>query len=255
MGQFSEYQQYREGLDATQEIVQFEQELLDVLEWKKGHPGKDIPKKEKTEVVKRARRGENVFGGGFDKVEKSAAKRYGSDAAGKRVAAAVMWKKVKGKHMTKEDADDLIWIIEDDLDVILDHAIPDREMLLEKWKKDVEVHDTGENADKSVGQLKHEVESAKGKKGNKEKMGKLLFALRAKQHWKKGEGATGLPKEESNDAGDDTLMERKKKWLKGAIDPDHEGWCTPMSKPTCTGHRRALAKRFKHGDIHDDNTD
>jgi hypothetical protein len=107
-----------------------------------------------------------------------------------------MWKKVKGKHMTKEDIDDLLWIIEDDLEIILDHAIKTQEQLLtEKWKKDVEIKHTGENTDKSISKLKGDVEHLKGKKGNKKKMGGLLFALRAKEGWKKGEGSTGLPKD------------------------------------------------------------
>jgi len=40
------------------------------------------------------------------------------------------------------------------------------------------------------------------------------------------------------------------KWLKGAINPEHKGYCTPMSKKTCTPRRKALAMRFKHGDLH-----
>ncbi len=40
-------------------------------------------------------------------------------------------------------------------------------------------------------------------------------------------------------------------WIKKAINPAHKGYCTPMTKSTCTGHRRALAKRFKKGgDLH-----
>lgn len=39
----------------------------------------------------------------------------------------------------------------------------------------------------------------------------------------------------------------EKKWLKDAINPEHEGYCTPMSKSTCTPRRKALAKRFKKG--------
>ncbi len=35
--------------------------------------------------------------GGFNKIAKKAAKRYGSAESGKRVAAAVYWKKVRGK--------------------------------------------------------------------------------------------------------------------------------------------------------------
>lgn len=46
-------------------------------------------------------------------------------------------------------------------------------------------------------------------------------------------------------------MARLKKggWLKDAVDPDHKGYCTPMTKSTCTGHRRAFAKMMKkkHG--------
>ncbi len=40
-----------------------------------------------------------------------------------------------------------------------------------------------------------------------------------------------------------------KHWIQGAINPAHKGYCTPMSKSTCTGHRRALALLFKrkHG--------
>jgi hypothetical protein len=64
----------------------------------------------------------------------------------------------------------------------------------EKWAKKVEIQHTGEHAGKSVAQLKKEIEALKGKPGNKEKMGELLFALRAKTGWKKGQGAAGLPK-------------------------------------------------------------
>jgi len=43
------------------------------------------------------------------------------------------------------------------------------------------------------------------------------------------------------------LFEKKKNWIQGAVDPDHKGYCTPMSKETCTPHRKALARRFKKG--------
>ncbi len=174
MATFNEYHSIREEYDTQTEILMFEQELF---EWKKTHPGKDISKKKKSDLVKRARRGEDVFGGGknFEKIEKSASKRYGSEEAGKRVAGAIMWKKAKGKHMTKEDVDDVIWIVEDDMEVILDHAIEEQQLFTEK----------------------------------------------------------------------------KKNWIKGAI--KHPGRCTPMSKPGCKGAARALAIRFKRGDIHQDN--
>ena len=29
------------------------------------------------------------------------------------------------------------------------------------------------------------------------------------------------------------------------MNPAHKGWCTPMSKPTCTGKRRTFAKMAK----------
>jgi len=35
------------------------------------------------------------------------------------------------------------------------------------------------------------------------------------------------------------------KWIQKAVDPDHEGFCTPMTKKTCTPKRKALAKTFK----------
>ena len=38
-----------------------------------------------------------------------------------------------------------------------------------------------------------------------------------------------------------------KKWLQEAIDPAHKGYCTPMTKSTCTPRRKALAKRLKPG--------
>lgn len=42
---------------------------------------------------------------------------------------------------------------------------------------------------------------------------------------------------------------KKGGWLKGAVNPAHKGYCTPMSKSTCTGHRRAFALTMKkhHG--------
>jgi hypothetical protein len=46
---------------------------------------------------------------------------------------------------------------------------------------------------------------------------------------------------------------KKKKWIQGAIDPEHKGYCTPMTKKTCTPKRKALAMRFKKGDIHKSN--
>ena len=36
-----------------------------------------------------------------------------------------------------------------------------------------------------------------------------------------------------------------KNWIQKAVNPKHKGYCTPMSKPTCTPKRKALAKTFK----------
>lgn len=35
------------------------------------------------------------------------------------------------------------------------------------------------------------------------------------------------------------------KWIQKAINPKHKGYCTPMSKPTCSPRRKALAKTLK----------
>jgi hypothetical protein len=35
------------------------------------------------------------------------------------------------------------------------------------------------------------------------------------------------------------------KWIQKAVNHKHKGYCTPMSKPTCTPKRKALAKTFK----------
>lgn len=69
-----------------------------------------------------------------------------------------------------------------------------RKALQEKWDKDVEINPTGKHADKTVEQLKNEIEALRGKPGNRKKMSELLFALRAKQGFKSGKGATGLSK-------------------------------------------------------------
>jgi len=42
------------------------------------------------------------------------------------------------------------------------------------------------------------------------------------------------------------MAEKKdKKWIQKAVNPKHKGYCTPMSKPTCTPKRKALARTFK----------
>jgi hypothetical protein len=43
------------------------------------------------------------------------------------------------------------------------------------------------------------------------------------------------------------IDEKNDKWIQKAVNPEHKGYCTPMSKPTCTPRRKALARRFKKG--------
>lgn len=38
---------------------------------------------------------------------------------------------------------------------------------------------------------------------------------------------------------------KDKNWIQKAVNPAHKGYCTPMTKSTCTPKRKALAKRFK----------
>ena len=61
-----------------------------------------------------------------------------------------------------------------------------KEELNEKWEDDVDIKSTGEHADKTIEQLKREMEALKGKKPfDREQYSELLFALRAKQGWPK----------------------------------------------------------------------
>jgi len=62
-------------------------------------PSKGLSKKKKTAVVKAAKSGKDIGkkGKNFKKVAKKAAKKYGSEEAGKRVAAAALWKGIKRK--------------------------------------------------------------------------------------------------------------------------------------------------------------
>jgi hypothetical protein len=45
----------------------------------------------------------------------------------------------------------------------------------------------------------------------------------------------------------DDLLQEGDRWIQGATNPEHKGYCTPMSKKTCTPKRKALARRFKKG--------
>ena len=38
---------------------------------------------------------------------------------------------------------------------------------------------------------------------------------------------------------------KDKNWIQKAVNPKHKGFCTPMTKKTCTPRRKALARTFK----------
>jgi hypothetical protein len=40
-------------------------------------------------------------------------------------------------------------------------------------------------------------------------------------------------------------MAKDKNWIQKAVNPKHKGFCTPMTKKTCTKKRKALAQTFK----------
>jgi len=40
-------------------------------------------------------------------------------------------------------------------------------------------------------------------------------------------------------------MVTDKKWIQKAVNPAHKGFCSPMTKKTCTPKRKALAETFK----------
>ena len=37
----------------------------------------------------------------------------------------------------------------------------------------------------------------------------------------------------------------KKNWIQGTVNPAHKGFCSPMTKKSCTPARKRLAKTFK----------
>jgi len=41
------------------------------------------------------------------------------------------------------------------------------------------------------------------------------------------------------------MAKKDKKWIQKAINPEHKGYCTPMTKKTCTPRRKALAMTLK----------
>ncbi len=50
---------------------------------------------------------------------------------------------------------------------------------------------------------------------------------------------------------DDLTENAKSGWLSGAVNPKHVGFCSPMTKSTCTPRRKAFAERAKHHNLDD----
>ena len=81
---------------------------------------------------------------------------------------------------------------------------------------------------------KKETPRGKGKEKGKEHRKKLLDLMRKASGYAEG-FVTGKKKGGKVD----------KKWIQKAVNPKHKGYCTPMTKPTCTPARKRLAKLFK----------
>lgn len=78
---------------------------------------------------------------------------------------------------------------------------------------------------------------------SKNNISQIIKKNREPQQYKKG-GAKAMLAEAP------VLLMKKggstdKKWIQKAVNPKHKGYCTPMSKPTCTPKRKALARTFK----------
>jgi len=85
--------------------------------------------------------------------------------------------------------------------------------------------------------LTHQVGPYVGDVGSERKSTKWITKKDKPTKWitKKAEGGRiGLKK-----GGSD------KKWIQKAVNPKHKGYCTPMTKKTCTPARKALARTFK----------
>ena len=67
-----------------------------VVDTNESKPSAGLSKEKKSEVVKKAKKGGDIDkkGKGFEKLANKAAKEYGSKEAGKKVAAAAMWKNI-----------------------------------------------------------------------------------------------------------------------------------------------------------------
>lgn len=73
-------------------------------------PSAGLSKEKKSEIVKKAKRGEDIGkkGKGFEKIAKKAAKKYGSEEKGRAVAAASMWKNIKREGADLNESTDAL---------------------------------------------------------------------------------------------------------------------------------------------------
>jgi len=102
--------------------------------------------------------------------------------------------------MTKIDKKELLEMIRDTIYEVLEEEIERKleevktEKLNEKWKKDAKIKKTGAHSDKTIAQLKKELNAIKAKEkkteADKKLEHELVFAIRAKGGWKKGKDAT-----------------------------------------------------------------
>lgn len=94
MGNMTYEQAVKQAGDSS---VMTREDFKALSEAKKRKPSAGLSAKKKSDVVKKAEKGEDIGkkGKGFDKVAAKAAKEYGSKEAGERVAAAALWKNIK----------------------------------------------------------------------------------------------------------------------------------------------------------------
>lgn len=96
------------------------------------HPGMKLPKEKRSEIVKKAKRDEDIGKPGkkFKEVVAKTAKEYGSKEAEQRVAAATMWRNIKADI----DYEDLPDIIKNAIETSLEEI--QNEEVKEKWTLD-----------------------------------------------------------------------------------------------------------------------
>jgi len=102
------------------------------------------------------------------------------------------------------------------------------------YKKKKLAEDTKKGKFPETESLTHQVGPYVGDVGSEGKKAKK-FAKRSHKKEEAAEAGTGYAKGGKAD----------KKWIQKAVNPKHKGYCTPMTKKTCTPARKALARTFK----------